>query len=102
MVETTDVQVGDYFIFDDDTVILIKELLSIDYYLCSNNVIHSVDELIPLESECIDWAIHSEYMGEAFVISKGQYGANGEERIFAKPAHIVQNHMQSSGRISAK
>lgn len=38
-------------------------------------------------------------MGEAFITSKGQYGEDGEERIFAKPAHIVQNNMRSSHQV---
>lgn len=93
LILTSEVQVGDYFLLEGGTVIVIKELLSVDYYLCSDNEIHSIDELMPLGSVFVDWSAHPDYIGEAFFFSSG-CEENGETLPFVKPAHIVQNYMR--------
>lgn len=99
MIQTADVQVGDYFLLDNDTIVVIRELLSTDYYKCSDNEIHSIYELLPLGSEYLDLTVHQQYFGEALNISKSEPDENDNTILLAKPSHIVQNYMRETHNV---
>lgn len=83
------IEVGDYFILEDKTIIRIVQT-NCDFFDCSDNVVHSIDELLPLGwfYLTLDLLEH-DVMVRAMAISLDtEFGGD-------TPAHIVQNKIRA-------
>ena len=94
MIPSDEVEVGDYFQLDDNTVIKITKKLSVDYYECSDNDIHTNDELFPLESVYLDSDSTPNFYKELLYAGAGPMNEDGTHTLLHEPAHIVQNRMR--------
>lgn len=94
MIATSEVEVGDYFRLDDNTIIRIIKKLGTDYYECSDDDIHSIDELLPLESVYLDSGSNPDLYNELLLAGAGPINEDGMQTLFQEPAHIVQNRMR--------
>lgn len=96
MIPTNEIQVGDYFRLDDNTIIRIVKKLSVDYYDCSDDDIHTNDELLPIGSEYLDSVSNPKLENQFLHASASPTNKDGTHTLFQNPAHIVQNHMREN------
>lgn len=94
MIATSEVEVGDYFRLEDNTIIQITKKLGVDYYECSDDDIHSNDVLFPVESVYIDSDSNQNLHNELLLAGAGPINKDGTRTLFQEPAHIVQNRMR--------
>lgn len=94
MIATNEVEVGDYFRLDDNTIIQITKMPGTDYYECSDGDIHSNDELLPIESVYIDSDSNQNLYNKLLHAGAGPLNKEGTHTLFQKPTHVVQNIMR--------
>lgn len=95
MIDSKDVEEGDFFRIDDNTIVRIDKKSGADFYDCSDGEVHSIDELLPVESVYLDIGSHPALNNDFLSASAGPVEEDGEQYILKSPAHVVQNRMRA-------